>query len=281
MAFVTLKVLLDEGTAILRETSDSPALDAQLLLCHAAGATKLDLLCTPERTVSAPVSKQFHALIARRRAGEPIAYLLGTREFWSMPLRVTPATLIPRPETETLVELALTRIPPDTTATILDLGTGSGAIALAIARERPRARITATDASSEALAVAMHNAQTLHLDNVRFAQGRWFEPLDNARFDVIVSNPPYIAASDPHLTRGDLRFEPISALTCGGDGLSALRHIAQHARSHLSEEGWLLMEHGYDQSTALMTWMRTLGFDNVTDHADLAGIARVVSGQSR
>lgn len=278
-ASMTLKALLEAGAAALRDASESPARDAQQLLCHAAGITKVNLICEPERLVSDAVTTEYQELLQRRRAGEPIAYLLGTREFWSLPLRITPATLIPRSETELLVELALARIPLDTTTRILDLGTGSGAVALAIARERPHAQVLATDVSGDALAVAEHNARTLKIDNVRFRRGEWYTPLDNLQFDVIVSNPPYIAAGDPHLTDGDLRFEPVLALSSGDDGLGALRHIAQHSCRHLVSGGWLLMEHGYDQSAVLMELMSFLGFCDVADTTDLAGIPRVISGR--
>lgn len=277
----TLQALLDTGAAALRNVSDSPRLDAQVLLCHAVGITKMDIVRTPERIVPDSSAECFRTLLARRRAGEPIAYLIGAREFWSLPLRVTPATLIPRPETEVLVELTLARIPADRPATVLDLGTGSGAIALAIARERPLAEVWATDASIEALAVAEYNAQSLGITNVRFLHGEWYAPISNAQFDIIVSNPPYIAEGDPHLGRGDLRFEPHLALTAGQDGLAALRHIAQHARAHLKKAGWVYLEHGYDQSAALIELMRELGFDDVAAHRDLAGISRVISGRTR
>lgn len=276
----TLQTLLDTGAAALQDASDSPRLDAQLLLCRAAGVNKMDILRAPERPAPPSAVQGFHALIARRRAGEPIAYLLGEREFWSMSLRITPATLIPRPETEMLVELALARIPPDQNSKVLDLGTGSGAIALAIARERPHAQVWATDASADALSVAQHNAQALGISNVRFCHGDWYTPLAAERFDIIVSNPPYIAEGDPHLQRGDLRFEPPQALTCGRDGMAALRHIAQQARAHLLSGGWLLMEHGYDQSAALLELMQALQFEDVADHPDLAGIPRVVHGRT-
>ena len=279
MTAATLKTLLDAGTAALQDASDSPRLDAQLLLCYAAGVDKIELVRTPERPVSLPAAEQFHNLVARRCAGEPIAYLLGKREFWSMTLHVTPATLIPRPETETLVELALARIPADAPMKVLDLGTGSGAIALAIARERVRVDGYATDASVGALAVAKLNAQSLGIANVRFIHGEWYAPLDGAKFDIILSNPPYIAEGDSHLKRGDLRFEPALALACGHDGMTALRHIAEHAPKHLASGGWLLMEHGYDQSAALTELLQSLGFSEVIDYQDLAGIPRVIGGR--
>lgn len=280
-AAITLKDLLEAGAAELREASDSPARDAERLLCHATGITKVNLICAPNRLVTEAMAAQYQALIQRRRTGEPIAYLIGTREFWSLPLRITPATLIPRPETELLVECALARIPPNATTRVLDLGTGSGAIALAIARERPHAHVFASDVSGDALAVAQHNARTLNIDNVHFFQGEWYAPFDNAQFDVIVSNPPYIAAGDPHLNTGDLRFEPALALSCGNDGLEALRHIAQHSRNHLLPGGWLLMEHGYDQGPPLMALMASLGFREIVDTKDLADIPRVISGRWR
>ncbi|GAP66110.1 (protein release factor)-glutamineN5-methyltransferase [Mizugakiibacter sediminis] len=221
----------------------------------------------------------FAALLARRLAGEPVAYLVGRRGFWSLELEVTPATLIPRAETERLVELALARLPADAAARVADLGTGSGAIALAIARERPRARVVATDASAEALAVARRNAARLGLGNVVFAQGDWCAALGEARdFDLIVSNPPYIAAGDPHLGEGDLRFEPAAALASGADGLDAIRRIVRDARAHLRPGGGLLFEHGYRQGAAVRALLAAAGYREVFSARDLEGRERVSGG---
>lgn len=196
----------------------------------------------------APARARFEALLARRQAGEPVAYLLGRQGFWSLELEVSPATLIPRPETELLVELALARLPAGQSLRVADLGTGSGAIALALARERPQAHVVATDASAEALTVARRNAARLGLGRVEFRDGDWLVPLAQERFDLIASNPPYIEQDDPHLAQGDLRFEPPAALASGADGLDAIRVIVRDAGRHLHPGGWLLLEHGWNQA---------------------------------
>jgi len=214
-----------------------------------------------------------------------VAYLTGVREFWGLPLLVSPAVLIPRPETETLVEVALARLPTERPVRVLDLGTGSGAIALAIARERPRAHVLATDRSAEALAVAGENARRLRLANVTFARADWFVGLphevDDTPFDLIASNPPYVADRDPHLAEGDLRFEPRAALTPGGDGLGALRTIVAGAGEHLALGGTLVVEHGYGQSEAVRALFAATGFADIVVARDLAGIPRVVAGVRR
>jgi release factor glutamine methyltransferase len=208
-----------------------------------------------------------------------VAYLVGSRGFWTLDLAVTPATLIPRPETELLVGLALERIPVDVDARIADLGTGSGAIALAIAKERPRARVVATDASSDALDIARANARGNGIGNVEFRHGDWFAPLAGEMFELIASNPPYIALGDPHLGEGDLRFEPASALSSGSDGLDAIRAIIRHAPSHLRAGGWLLLEHGWGQGEAVRTLLRGAGFVDVVTERDLEQRERVGLGR--
>ena len=223
--------------------------------------------------------ERFAALISRRARGEPIAYLLGQREFWSLPLTVTPQTLIPRPETETLVALALETMPKDAPLRIADLGTGTGAIALAIARERPRSKVIATDISPAALSVAKDNAARLGLDNVRFVCGSWCRALTVDAFDFILSNPPYVAESDPHLREGDLRFEPRKALAAGPRGLDELHRIIPGAHDRLHTNGWLIVEHGYDQGERVMQLMRTQGFREISDHPDAAGLSRVTRGR--
>ena len=253
--------------------------DAQVLLAHALGCARTWLVAHADDSLPRLQADAFFALAKRRRAGEPVAYLTGTREFWGLALRLTPDVLIPRPETETLVELALEWLPRDDARRVLDLGTGSGAIALAIAAERPRARVVATDASAAALAVARDNAARLALTNVTFAQADWYESTPDDAFDLIVSNPPYIAAGDPHLAAGDLRFEPAAALASGVDGLAALRTIIAGAPPRLARGGALAVEHGYDQSPAVQELMRDAGFDQVTVRRDLAGIPRVVGGR--
>ncbi len=238
------------------------------LITHA-----LDLLL-PEH------EEQLQELLGRRARGEPIAYLTGRREFWSLELHVTPDVLIPRPETELLVEQALAHIPDDAEWTVADLGTGSGAIALAIATERPRCHLISTDNSAAALAVARANTARLGITNVQFRHGEWLKPLAGMRFDMIVSNPPYVRASDPHLTQGDVRFEPESALVAGADGLDAIRRITADAVSGLRPGAWLLFEHGYDQAQAVHALLETHGYDRVATCRDTAGLERVTAGRS-
>ncbi|MHB8471711.1 MAG: peptide chain release factor N(5)-glutamine methyltransferase [Gammaproteobacteria bacterium] len=253
--------------------------DAEILLAAVLEQARSYLYAHADQTVTTAQATKFHALIERRAAGEPVAYLLGRREFWSMDLLVTADTLIPRPETELLVELALQKIPADAAGRIADLGTGSGAIALALARERPRCQVLATDLSKAALAVARANAERLGIANVTFHHGVWCAALTGPQCDLIVSNPPYISAADPHLSDGDVRFEPQAALTPGPDGLAALRVIASEALHHLNPNGCLLMEHGYDQAVAVTALLRELGYRDITDHADLGGQPRVVQAR--
>lgn len=270
-----IAALLTEAVTQLENVGDSPRLDAELLLSHVLHRPRSYLHAHPEQEPEAAAQAEFRRLLAARRHGEPVAYLTAEREFWSLPLKVTPATLIPRPETELLVEAALQRIPKNAGWRILDLGTGSGAIALAIARERPRSRITATDLSAAAVAVARENAAGLQLDNVEFLEGDWFQPLIGERFHLIVSNPPYIPASDPHLDSGDVRFEPRLALVAGGDGLDSLRRIATAAADHLQSPGWLLLEHGYDQAVAVRDLLHAQGGRQIQSLQDLQGHERV------
>ncbi|MFL6588039.1 MAG: peptide chain release factor N(5)-glutamine methyltransferase [Luteimonas sp.] len=266
--------------ALLRDAAGRiDATDARWLLAHAAGRSQTWLYAHARDPAPEGVAACFEALVARRAAGEPVAYLTGVRGFWGFDLAVTPATLIPRPETELLVELALARL-PDTAARVVDLGTGSGAIALAIARERPDAAVLATDASPDALAVARANAQALGLTRVRFAHGDWYAPLDHARFDVIASNPPYIEDADPHLAQGDLRFEPASALSSGADGLDAIRILAAGAPAHLAPGGWLLIEHGLAQGAAVRALFEQAGLVEVITERDLEARDRVTLGRA-
>lgn len=253
-------------------------LENRILVGHALGLSRVALITESQRELSAAEVAQAEALVARRVAGEPVAYIVGTREFYGLPFQVSPAVLIPRPETEHLVELALERMPPR--ARVLDMGTGSGAIAVAIAHARPDAQVTALDRSAEALAVARANAAANNVA-VRFLKSDWFAALaDDERFDVIASNPPYVAAGDAHLAQGDLRFEPTGALTDHADGLQALRAIAAGAPTHLAAGGWLLMEHGYDQGAAVRQLLQR-DFDQVQSWRDLAGIERVTGGKLR
>lgn len=252
--------------------------DARMLLQHAINLSHALLIAHPEQELSAEQARHFAELWERRAQGEPVAYLTGERQFYSLDFKVTPAVLIPRPETELLVDLALERIPVDRIVNILDLGTGSGAIALTIARHRPLACIFAVDASRDALAVARSNAEKLNIHNVRIMQGDWFVGLAGERFDLIVSNPPYVANGDPHLRQGDLRFEPSIALTDGGDGLGCLRAIIASAPAHLAAGGVLMVEHGYDQASTCGQLLKDAGFSNIFSCSDLAGIVRVSGG---
>jgi len=256
-------------------------LEAELLLAHALGVSRARLYAWPEHEPEPVQREAFDRLIAARERGEPIAYLTGRREFWSLDLAVTPDVLIPRHETELLVELALDRIASDRQVRVADLGTGSGAIALALARERPLARVTATDASAAALDVAGRNAARLGIGNVAFTVGDWYTALGDARFDLIVSNPPYIAAGDAHLAQGDLRFEPAAALASGADGLDAIRRIVADAPEHLADGGVLLLEHGFDQSLRVRALLDAAGFQNVTSVSDNGGHERVTLGTKR
>lgn len=254
--------------------------DAEWLLLHVLAKPRSWLIAHADDALDEAAAAAFAALVERRAAGEPVAYLTGQRGFWSLQLAVGPATLIPRPETELLVELALARLPPDRPCRVADLGTGSGAIALAIAHERPRARVVATDASAAALTVARDNAQRLGLAHISFAEGDWLAPLIDQRFELIVSNPPYIEAADPHLQQGDLRFEPAAALASGVDGLDAIRGIVRAARAHLEPAGWLLLEHGWNQGAAVRGLLQVAGYGEVFTAQDLAGRDRVSGGRA-
>jgi len=277
----TARLALDRAIRELREASDAPSLDARVLLAHCMGCTITRLLTEPDAAIAPAVAQRFAHLVRRRRGGEPIAYLTGEREFWSLPIRVTPATLIPRPETELLVERALVHVPAGARWQLADLGTGSGAVAMAMAVERPGCRITATDCSAAALDVAQDNAQRLRLANVEFAHGDWYAAAAGRRFAVILSNPPYVAAHDPHLELGDLRFEPEIALPAGTDGLDALTEIIRGARAHLEPGGRLLVEHGFDQGPRVAALFAAHGFCDIHLSFDPAGHPRVTEGQVR
>ena len=254
------------------------AVDARVLLCHVMQRDAAYLIAHAEEALDPQRAGAFDALAARRAAGEPIAYITGTREFFGLEFRVTPAVLVPRPETELLVELALARIAQEQECQVLDLGAGSGCVAISIARHRSRARVTAIDCSTEALALARENAQVHGIRDVVFAPGEWFDPVPGERFDLIVANPPYVAEDDPHLARGDLRFEPRIALVAGADGLDAIRAIVAGAERHLVPRGWLLLEHGYEQGATCRALLQTAGFRGVGSWRDLAGHERVSGG---
>lgn len=264
---------------VLSLDNSTARIEVQCLLQQALQVSRAYLLAHPEYSLDAAEQNAYQTLLQRRLEGEPVAYILGEREFFGLNLKVTPATLIPRPDTELLVELALQRIPSAIPARVLDMGTGSGAIAMAIAHERPKALVLASDASASALAVAQENAQRLRLTNVSLAQSCWFTQIEAQRFDLVVSNPPYIAAADPHLEQGDVRFEPASALTSGPDGLDDIRHIVSQARDWLQAGGWLLLEHGYDQAVPVRALLQQAGYRDVFSTCDLSGIERVSGGR--
>jgi release factor glutamine methyltransferase len=252
------------------------ALENRILLCHALGLTRVGLITQSEREITTDEAATLHALVERRLHGEPIAYIVGKREFFGLDFAVTDAVLIPRPDTELIVELALERLPQD--GHVLDMGTGSGAIAVALAHTRPDAHVTALDVSAAALDVARANAASNGV-TVRFIESDWFAGVADERFDLIVSNPPYIAAGDAHLVQGDLRFEPVGALTDHADGLAALRILIEGAATHLADHAWLLLEHGYDQAAAVRTLLIDAGYTDVHSWRDLAGIERTSGGR--
>jgi release factor glutamine methyltransferase len=277
----TIEKTITDLAARLKGLSETPRLDAEVLAMHVTGLNRAQLLAHGGRALTAEQSARLAALAGRRAAGEPIAHITGSREFWSLDLEVTPDTLIPRPETELLVERALARIPGDAHCRVADLGTGTGAVAIAIALERPNCEVVAVDTSAAALEVAARNAACHGASNVLLRRGDWLAAAAGERFDVIVSNPPYVAAGDPHLTRGDLRFEPRSALAAGADGLDAIRAITAEAAGHLEPGGWLLLEHGYDQAEAVGALMRGAGMSDVACYRDYAGVERVTEGRMK
>ena len=275
---MTIKNLLSDATNCLN--SDEAALEAQLLLQHVLKVNRAWLIAHEDDHLTFDQYAVFEALLQRRFNGEPIAYILGYREFFDLNLKVTPDTLIPRPDTETLVEAALVKIPKDKAFKILDLGTGTGAIALAIAKNRPQAQVIAVDFSENALKLAQENAENLNIQNVTFLQSSWFSALDQQRFDVIVSNPPCIEENDAHLNQGDLRFEPLSALASGTDGLDDIRQIVNNCLVYLKPQGWLMLEHGYNQAEKVQDLMAAEGLVEVATVQDFGGNDRVTIGKN-
>ena len=257
---------------------ESPKRDAEILLGFVTCRSRTFIMAFGETPLTASELEQLEALLARREQGEPVAYLVGEREFWSLPLSVSPATLIPRPDTECLVEQALLRLPPSPQK-VLDLGTGTGAVALAIASERPDCQLIGVDLQPEAVKLAQHNAQKLALANANFVQGSWFAPVAGQQFAVIVSNPPYIDSADPHLAEGDVRFEPTSALVADNAGLADLQTLIEQAPQHLLAGGWLLLEHGWQQAKDVQQLFRQAGYHQVATVKDYGGNDRVSLGQ--
>ena len=267
-------------TGARQKLADSPSarFDAEILMAHVLESTRSFLYANPELELPQNRAEAFKKLIKQRALGQPVAYLTGSSEFWSLPLKVSPAVLIPRPETELLVETALEKIPVGADWRVADLGTGSGAIALALASERKKCEIHATDISKAALGIARENASQLGLGRVQFHHGSWTEPL-RGKFHLLVSNPPYVEAGDPHLARGDLRFEPDEALTPGADGLSAIREISRLAQAMLVEGGWLMFEHGWDQGSATRQILQDNDFTNIETLKDMQDHERVTHGE--
>ncbi|CAN1488312.1 HemK Methylase of polypeptide chain release factors [Methylophilaceae bacterium] len=275
---LSIKLALQMASTQLK--TEASVFEAQLLLQYALGVNRAWLIAHEYDALQPNIQKTFEALLNRRSAGEPIAYIMGRREFYGLDLLVTPDTLIPRADTETLVEAALAKILDHSNQSILDLGTGTGAIALAVAKHRPKANVVAVDASPAALEVAKNNAASLAITNVRFILSDWYAGLANQRFDLIVSNPPYIVQNDIHLTQGDVRFEPISALTSGADGLDDIRHIVEYCLIYLKPQGWLMIEHGYNQADLVADLMAEVGLVSIETLKDLAGNNRVTMAKN-
>lgn len=272
---LTIGQHLEDGAAILRNVSDSPRLEAELLMGLVLRKPRSFLLAWPEKRLGEPEADCYERLLRRRFAGEPIAYMTGIREFWSMPLKITPDVLIPRPETELLVEKALLKLPEDEELRVLDLGSGSGAITLAIAKERPRAHVIGVDISCAALNVARMNSRLQKLVNVEFRESDWFDAVRGEKFNVVVGNPPYVAEDDPHLTKGDALFEPRLALDAGPAGMECFRAIIDRAHNYIVRQGWLLLEHGPDQHMPLRRLLEAQHYHDITIHKDAAGRDRV------
>jgi len=262
--------------------SDTPALDAEILLCHVLGKERVYLYTWPEKELDSQQQSEFSALIARRQKGEPVAYITGLREFWSLPLKVNESTLIPRPDTERLVEVALDTfsdsISSNTSLNVVDLGTGTGAIALALASECPSWKVIGVDQSEGAVSLAKENAQLNHLEHVKFQVGSWCEGLPHNYFDLIISNPPYIIEADPHLSQGDVRFEPLSALVSPENGLLDIVKIAQQSSLCLKSKGWLMVEHGFEQAGLVRQIFLENGYTSVSSYQDISGNDRVTIG---
>lgn len=267
-----------QASELLAGHSDSARLDAEVLLAHTLNCDITHLIAWPEKKLDDKQTQTFNALITQRRQGIPVAYLTGSKEFWSLDFKVTPATLIPRPDTELLVEFVLEKFSDQKQLQLADLGTGSGAIAIAIASERPNWKIIATDISTDALTIAKENAGIHKITNITFIQSNWFNQIDQYRFDLILSNPPYIAKQDPHLVQGDVRFEPQSALISGITGMDDIEAITAQSKNYLKPDGWLIFEHGFDQKHQTLNCLQRHDFHTITQLHDLSGQPRITAG---
>ncbi len=269
---------LQSAVKTLTDTSPSANLDAQILLSYILNCNRAHLIAWPEKELSLQQIDNFQKLITQRQHGSPVAHLTGQREFWSLNFKVNNSTLIPRPETETLIEFILEKFGEKKTLTLLDIGTGTGAIAITLANEKPDWRITATDISAAAIALAKENSAMLNTENIALLQSDWFTNIPQQTFDIIVSNPPYISTNDPHLTKGDVRFEPKSALTSGKTGMDDIEHLCSQAKNYLAKDGWLIIEHGYNQKTATAECFTRNDYKNISQQNDLAGHCRMTAG---
>lgn len=270
---------LENASKKLLESSDSAHLDAEVLLCHVIDKPRSHLRAWPEKELQPPQNQRYLKLIKQRQQGLPIAYITGNKEFWSRDFKVTPNVLIPRPDTELLVELSLHLLANKTNPKVIDLGTGSGIIAITLAAECPDINIIATDLNNQALDIARQNAITHQVQNIQFVQSNWFSNISQSKFDLVISNPPYIANNDRHLSQGDVRFEPTSALISGTQGLRDIKNISQNAHHYLNTDGTLLIEHGFNQQADVQASFNLYGYINIKTHSDLSGNPRVTTAQ--
>jgi len=276
---MNIQQALQQASNDLAESSPSSALDAQVLLCHVLQCNSAHLAAWPEKALTDEQQEKYNLLVAGRQQGCPVAHLTGQREFWSLNFAVDNSTLIPRPETETLIEFILSHFADRKQLRMLDMGTGTGAIAIAVAKEMPGWQIVASDISAAALELARHNSEKLKSENISFIQSDWFQNISAKDFDLIVSNPPYIAADDPHLSQGDVRFEPATALISGSSGMDAIEHICAQAKNQLAKNGWLIVEHGYNQKQQVADCLTSNGYVQITQQQDLSGHIRMSAGK--
>ena len=276
---MNIQQALHQAGKRLSDASPTALLDAQVLLSHVLQCNTAHLVAWPEKELSDEQAAEFLRLIERRQTGIPVSQLTGSKEFWSLNFSVDNSTLIPRPETESLVEFILEKFSGSKNLNLLDMGTGTGAIAIAIGTEKPGWKIIASDVSPQALALAAQNSRDHQTDNITFIHSNWFENIDQQDFDVIVSNPPYIASDDPHLSQGDVRFEPQSALSSGEKGMDDIEHLCAHAKNHLSKNGWLIVEHGYNQERLVADCFTKNGYSEITQKMDLSGHVRMTAGK--